>query len=74
MATETERATLQKSIKNLLDDISVPRRLYCSDCGSALLHLEAQFWLFGSEQAWNIPIPYCSNCDPAIAEHKGFII
>jgi hypothetical protein len=74
MSSETERATLQKFIKTLLDDVSVPRRRYCSNCGSALLHLEAQVCLFGTEQVWNIPIPYCPNCDPAIAEHKGFII
>lgn len=74
MPSETERTTLQKSINILLDDISVPRRLYCWNCCYVLLHLEAQVSLFGTEQVWNIPVPYCPNCDPAITEHKGFIV
>ena len=71
MVSQANQTILQKSIKDFLDDNSVPRIRHCPECGCILLAHEAQFSLFGSEQVWDIPIPYCPLCDPVITESGG---
>jgi hypothetical protein len=56
-------AQFLKSLKQFLDfrSISPPKALYCYDSGWLLGHLRGQFWQDGSEQVWDIPLPYCPH-------------
>jgi hypothetical protein len=48
------------------------REEYCDRCGFRLVHINAHFWLDGDEQAWDIPMPYCANCNPGFGYQRGF--
>ena len=47
--------------------------LNCSKCGSVLDYLPTQFWLEGTEQGWNIRLPYCPDCQPLSATRRTFV-
>jgi hypothetical protein len=59
-----------ESLRQFLNTLSVASAatLYCFECGSLLSYLQTQFWLQGSEQGseqgWNIRLPYCPDCHP----------
>lgn len=72
----TERhGELVDSLKEFLNAQSAapPQTLHCSQCGSVLRYLPAQFWLEGNEHGWNIRLPYCPNCYPLPAIKETFI-
>jgi hypothetical protein len=41
-----------------------PRTTHCTDCGSVCMNLPAQFWLYGEEEQFSIPLPFCPQCHP----------
>jgi len=47
--------------------------LNCSTCGSVLHYLTTQFWLEGTEQGWNIRLPYCPDCQPLRVTRETFV-
>ena len=47
--------------------------LHCSKCGSVLEYLPTQFWLEGTEQGWNIRLPYCPDCRPLPLTPRTFV-
>jgi hypothetical protein len=31
--------------------------------------LEGNFWFYGTEMRWKVPVPFCPACDVAMLEH-----
>jgi len=53
-----------ESVKKLFDALSaLPRLTHCQKCGTELLHVDATFFSCGGEKVWNLPLPFCSNCN-----------
>ena len=55
-----------KDFLNLQSTASQPPR-QCQRCGSAMDYFNFQFWFSDTEQDWNIPVPFCSSCEPVFA-------
>jgi hypothetical protein len=47
--------------------------LSCSTCGSILHYLPTQFWLQGTEEGWDIRLPYCPDCQPLPVTRETFV-
>ena len=72
----TERpGELVASLKQFLNAQSATptKTAHCAECGSVLRYLPMQFWLEGCEQSWNIPLPYCADCNPLPLSGETFI-
>lgn len=56
---------LRRSIEDFLEVQcnSVLAGAACSSCGAGMVHADTTFYLLGSAQAWNIPLPVCPQCD-----------
>jgi hypothetical protein len=54
---------LPQFIKAFLNNPPVPKDPHCSDCGALLVYVLADFWLYGSEKVWTVPLPFCSYCE-----------
>lgn len=65
---------LVDELRHLLQDLSStpPSEKYCERCGSAMTHFSAHFWLEGLRETWEIPLPYCANCNPEIGNRRSF--
>ena len=68
------RNQLVGSLKQMLDSLSKAhlKDEYCERCGLLLAHINARFWLDGLEQGWEIPLPYCLNCNPEVGNQRSF--
>jgi hypothetical protein len=55
-------------LKHVLEKLSAAslREKHCKRCGLAMVYLKGHFWLEGSDEGWEIPLPYCKNCNPEI--------
>jgi hypothetical protein len=55
-----------QSVKDFLHLLSVtsPPACFCEQCGAKMEYSNAQFWLYGTELEWDIPLPICRFCDP----------
>jgi hypothetical protein len=42
---------------------SVHKDSTCESCSSITRLLVGQFWLYGTDKAWQISIPFCPRCD-----------
>lgn len=40
----------------------------CSTCGSDMRYLEGLFWIIDTEAKWQISLPFCPQCEPALFE------
>ena len=59
LITDLKEFLLQKS-KELLKEKS------CKDCGSDLSAVSLKFWLYGEDQAWDVPFQFCLRCHPEL--------
>ncbi len=57
--------SLRRSIEDFLDGQGNPvmAESACSSCGASMVHADTTFYLLGGDQAWNIPLPLCPQCD-----------
>jgi hypothetical protein len=60
------------SLQELLESIQANpvEPQYCEHCNSPLKHVNGHFWLDSSSYVWEIPLPYCPNCNPEFLERK----
>jgi hypothetical protein len=42
---------------------SVHKESICESCSSSTRLLVGQFWLYGTDNAWQVSIPFCPQCD-----------
>jgi hypothetical protein len=35
----------------------------CNHCHASTRHLIGHFWLYGTDRAWQVSVPFCPNCD-----------
>jgi hypothetical protein len=58
--------SLLRSLKALLDAESrkLPEIRYCPDCDSLMGHRIVTFTLASSRKTWQIPFPFCPECNP----------
>ena len=62
-----KKASTRHSINRLLDHCSTLAKQpppKCKRCGSPMTPVEVQLWLYGTEQAWKVSVPFCLTCDP----------
>lgn len=65
MANNSSRSIVvpSESVAELFDALSgLPRLTNCRKCGTALLHVDATFFL-PSRKVWTLPLPFCWNCN-----------
>jgi hypothetical protein len=74
IAATDRHMQLIDSLRRRLDRLSkAPRKEeYCNCCGFRLVHINAHFWLDGSEQGWDVPLSYCANCNPGFGDQHSF--
>ena len=60
--------SLLLSLRALLDaESGKPREIdYCPDCGSLMEHRTFTFALASSSEKWQIPFPFCPECNPTV--------
>jgi hypothetical protein len=56
------------SLRALLDaESGKPGEIrYCPDCGSLMEHRTFTFALASSSETWQIPFPFCRECNPTV--------
>ncbi len=42
---------------------SAHKKVICESCNSSTRILVGQFWLYGTDRAWHVSIPFCPECD-----------
>jgi hypothetical protein len=62
---QTTNRKLFPELGSALDELSLrtPDLGKCSNCGNAMVTSDAQFWLWGRDEQWNLKLPLCTNCD-----------
>jgi hypothetical protein len=63
MQTNSEIASLLDCIKNFFPESEGEKQQLCTNCGSSMRFLDAQFQLFGTEMKWDVSLPFCPICD-----------
>ena len=74
IAAIARRTQLVDGLKQLLENLSKAplREEYCAHCGFLMTHVNACFWLDSVHERWEIPLPYCANCNPEVGNHRSF--
>jgi hypothetical protein len=64
--------SLLRSLRALLDaESGKPREIrHCPDCGSLMEHRTVTFSLAGSSETWQIPFPFCRECNPKVRHER----
>lgn len=62
------KSSLLKELGTILDVGSLKKYepSKCIVCGSELAMIETTFWLLDSDAEWNVPLPFCPNCNSDI--------
>jgi hypothetical protein len=73
-STIERRTQLVDGLKQLLENLSKAplREEYCAHCGFLMTHVNACVWLDSVHERWEIPLPYCANCNPEVGNHRSF--
>jgi hypothetical protein len=68
------QAELRSRMRQMLGRLSIatPRKLYCEDCGSFLEYVNAHIWFSDSGESWEVPLPYCRECNPEFRSQASF--
>ena len=55
---------ITQSLKEFLAAESLKQRMikYCPKCGSVMAYRFATFSLAQSDEAWDVPLPFCPEC------------
>ncbi len=63
MSTSKQARILQSINDFFAVECSRQKPQPCSRCGCLMQLFEGHFWLYGTEMRWNMPVPFCSDCD-----------
>ena len=64
------------SLKQMLESLANPSlsEQYCERCGFLMRYVSARFWLEDFDKSWDIPLPYCANCNPEMGNQRSFAV
>lgn len=58
------KARIVQSIRDFFQNArSTPKKRECHRCGSRMQFLDRDFWLYGTDMKWKIPVRFCPACD-----------
>ena len=46
----------------------------CPKCLSEVKHLHGMFWIPGTENKWEVSLPFCQTCEPELLQHSPDLI
>jgi hypothetical protein len=66
-----ERKPVQQIIASIQRFLSLkPEGKPCSHCNSEMKHIDATFWLNGTNNEWKVSIPFCPRCEPELLKRS----
>lgn len=68
--------SMRRSLKAFLRHRSKdqPTKTRCTRCGSICMQLPTQFWLYGDEETFSIPLSFCPRCNPELLSQAALVI